>query len=608
MRTLSCTQGTDTWHAERASRFTASEAPAMMGSSKYQTRAALLAQKHTGMTPDVSAHQQALFDRGHASEAAARILLEDDLGDLFPVTALHDTDDRLLASVDGITLDDSTLFEHKLYSEKLAAQVESGILEMHYVWQLEHQLLVTGAERVVFVCSDGTRDNWAQMEYHPVAGRRKQLLAGWAQFEIDLATYVQPSHAAVEKIIAETVEALPAPVVTVTGQLALQDNFKVFEARLRDFLDNKLIREPKTDQDFADLDGQIKAMKQAEAALDAAEGQMLAQITAVDQAKKTKDMLAKLVRDNRLMAEKLLTAEKERRKGEIVAGGIAAFKVHIDALNTRLGRPYMPTVQADFAGAVRGLKSLAGMEDKVDTELRRAQIAASQIADGIDANLKFLRENAAEYKALFADTAQLVLKPADDFQALVRGRIAEHEAAVKRHAEAAAEKAREAIRAEEQEKAEKAARAQVLAEQEAARQTEQAAATAAMEGIDEARREDSLPPIVLDALEVVATSPIADLAVSRAIETSKPANVVPLSAARAAPAPVAAPTMPPTMKLGDINALLSPISLTADGLVKLGFPHAATDKSAKLYHAHDLTNICAALHDLLDRVQAKQAA
>jgi hypothetical protein len=50
---------------------------------------------------------------------------------------------------------------------------------------------------------------------------------------------------------------------------------------------------------------------------------MLAQIETVDSAKKTKDMLAKLVRDNRLMAEKLLASEKERRRGEIVAGGIA---------------------------------------------------------------------------------------------------------------------------------------------------------------------------------------------------------------------------------------------------------------------------------------------
>src|SRR5207248_1047424 len=113
-----------------------------------------------------------------------------------------------------------------------------------------------------------------------------------------------------------------------TGSIAIADNFKVFETAMRDFLEHRLIREPKTDQDFADLDLQIKAMKGAEAALDAAEGQMLAQIESVDQAKKNKDMLHKLVRDNRLMAEKLLASEKERRKGEIVAGGLSALREH----------------------------------------------------------------------------------------------------------------------------------------------------------------------------------------------------------------------------------------------------------------------------------------
>lgn len=60
--------------------------------------------------------------------------------------------------------------------------------------------------------------------------------------------------------------------------------------------------------------------------------------------------------------------------------------------------------------------------------------------------------------------------------------------------------------------------------------------------------------------------------------------------------------------LGEVNALLSPIALTADGLVKLGFVHAATDKSAKLYHARDLTHICAALVNHINSVQARQAA
>ena len=176
-------QGSREWLAIRAKHHTASEAPAMMGASRYQTRDQLLHQKHTGITQEIDGHTQALFDRGHATEAAARLLLEQEIGEeLYPVTALDDAG-RLLASFDGITLMGDTGFEHKLWSERLAGQVRAGDLEPHYYWQLEQQILVGGLEKVIFVTSDGTRENWAQMTYYPVAGRAEALLAGWAQQE-----------------------------------------------------------------------------------------------------------------------------------------------------------------------------------------------------------------------------------------------------------------------------------------------------------------------------------------------------------------------------------------------------------------------------------------
>lgn len=49
------------------------------------------------------------------------------------------------------------------------------------------------------------------------------------------------------------------------------------------------------------------------------------------------------------------------------------------------------------------------------------------------------------------------------------------------------------------------------------------------------------------------------------------------------------------LKLGDINARLAPISLTADGLAGLGFRHVAVDKAAKLYREADFPLICARL-------------
>ena len=159
MKIISVTQGSPEWANLRAQHNTASEAPAMMGASKYQTRDEMLRQKATGIVPEVSQHQQAIFERGHATEAAARLILEEMTGeDFYPITAVSD-DGTLLASVDGITLDDSQIFEHKLFNEKLAGQVRAGDLDPHYYFQLEQQLLVTGAKKVIFVCSDGTREN-----------------------------------------------------------------------------------------------------------------------------------------------------------------------------------------------------------------------------------------------------------------------------------------------------------------------------------------------------------------------------------------------------------------------------------------------------------------
>ena len=51
MKIIDVTQGTPEWHAVRAEYFTASEAPAMMGVSKYQSRSDLLLQKNYFLLP-----------------------------------------------------------------------------------------------------------------------------------------------------------------------------------------------------------------------------------------------------------------------------------------------------------------------------------------------------------------------------------------------------------------------------------------------------------------------------------------------------------------------------------------------------------------------------
>ncbi|MNO23674.1 YqaJ-like viral recombinase domain protein [compost metagenome] len=416
------TQGSPEWHALRAQHFTASEAPAMMGASKYQSRGDLLTQKKTGIAPEVSDAQQRLFDRGHETEALARAIIEARLGeDLFPVVA---TEGNLLASVDGMDMLGTALFEHKLWNEGLAAKVRAGELEPHYYWQLEQQLLVTGAERAIFVCSDGTENNLVQMEYRPVTGRREQLLAGWAQFAQDLAAF-SPAEAKVEAV-GRTPETLPALRIEVTGMVTASnlDAFKAHALTVFQGINTDL----QTDQDFADAEKTVKWCGDVEDRLAAAKQHALSQTESIDALFRAIDEISAEARAKRLELDRLVKARKESIRAEIVANAATSLREHIAQINSTLGgKVVMPVIPADFAGAIKGKKTVTSLREAADTELARAKIEASRVADGIRLNLAILRELAKDHAFLFADAQQLVLKANDDLVAVIKARIAEHE-------------------------------------------------------------------------------------------------------------------------------------------------------------------------------------
>ena len=142
--THDCAQGSEAWHTLRAKHYTASEASAMLGVSKYQTRADLLKRKATGLAEEVDAGTQRRFDAGHEAEAAARPIVESHLGDdLYPITMTADVNGLpLLASMDGLTMMGDVGWETKLLNQDLRAAVEAGTLDEHYTVQMEQQLKI----------------------------------------------------------------------------------------------------------------------------------------------------------------------------------------------------------------------------------------------------------------------------------------------------------------------------------------------------------------------------------------------------------------------------------------------------------------------------------
>lgn len=495
MKIVNVTQGSAEWHAHRAHHFNASDAPAMFGVSKYTTRAELLKRMATGEQAEVDSFQQARFDAGHQTEALARPIIEAMIGEeLYPAVGVSDDHPRLAASFDGITMDGETGFEHKLWNEELAEKVRTGAIadDPAYFWQLEQQILVAGLQRVIFTVSDGTAERMETYTYTPRPGRAQQLIAGWAQFEADLAAYVPPVAKA--EIVAAPVDSLPVVSYKIDRTtLALTSNLDQFRAAAEAMIERA--KAPLvTDQDFADRDAMCKAFGEAEKRLEMLSEQVVGELHDIATFQRALADIQAMFRATRLANEKLVKAEKDNRRNAIQQAGVKAVQEHTAKLNARFaGRVSLPAVPYDFAGVIKGKRTLDSIQNAVDTELARWKIAANAVADSIDANLRALGELAPDHGFLFRDLQQLIVMPAEAFRATIEGRVATHKA----QEEAKLQAERERIAREERERAEREARAKVEAEERARREEEQRKA-----------QQQTPPP----ALTPAPTAPVANAA------------------------------------------------------------------------------------------------
>jgi putative phage-type endonuclease len=419
-------QGTPAWHAHRARHFNASDAPAMMGCSPYETRAALLRRLHTGIANEHDAGTQRLFANGHRFEALARPVAERIIDE--PLDAITVTNGRLSASLDGATLDGQILFEHKTLTAELRTLLAPGgntpgsALPLHYRVQMEQQLHCAGGDRCLFMASKWSDDDEMVEERHcwytGDITLRTQIIHGWQQFEADLFGYV-PAEV-MERATAAPQDHLPAVSVQLSGALAVVSNLAPFGVALREFI-AKIPARPSTDQEFADTEAACKRLKEAEERLQAAEDSALASMADVNEMRRLVGEFRELARGTRLASEKLVKARKEQIREEEVQRGSKALAEHVIALCERIGGPYIPPIPFGFAGAIKGLKSLDSVRNAIDTELARCKIEASALADKIDANLKAIA--AANAPHLFADKAVLVLKAPDDLAAIITTRV-----------------------------------------------------------------------------------------------------------------------------------------------------------------------------------------
>lgn len=575
MKIVNFIQGTQEWHAHRASHFNASDAPAMLGASTNFTRGDLIRQLAAGVPREFSDFvQERVIDPGHEFEAQARVVAEGIIGqDLYPITGV---DGKYSASFDGLTLLEDIAWEHKRLNETLRDAMVEGCtgadLPLMYQIQMEHQAMVSQAERVFFMASEWKRvgDGWELVEerhcwYTPNPELRARIVTGWVQLEADVAAY-EPEAPAAPVAAGRAPDQMPALRIEVTGMVTASNLAEWKERAIAVF--QGISKDLTTDQDFADAEKTVKWCGEIEEQLKGAKQHALSQTESIDELFRTIDAISEQARATRLALDKLVTKRKDERRTEIGNNARRAVQDHVRAINETLGEHGLQvpsTLIADLQAAIKGKRSFASMQDAVDAVATNAKITASQAADRVRANMAILAEH-PEHATLFADRVQLCASKApDDLRNLVATRIAEHQ----RAEQAKLDAEREKIRKEEEDRARKLAADEVLAQQQR----------------EAAERAAAVP----------APAPVEAAAPMQQTVAAAPRPVPTAVASSSAPAAAAAPREVVKIKLGDINARIAPLSISADGLAQLGFKPINATGAAKLYDQAQFPAMCEAL-------------
>jgi predicted phage-related endonuclease len=579
MEILNLQQGSAEWLAHRSTVKNASDAPAMMGESKHKTRSDLIKERATGITPEVSRDLQRRFDDGHKFEEMARPIAERIIGDeLYPVTGVNG---EYGASFDGLTMDERFAYEHKTLNNDIRACTCAADLPLMYRIQMEQQLMVSeNTEKVLFVASKWTEDflrNWGMEDevhfwYEPDLALRQRIIDGWVQFDKDVAAYV-PEEVKVEPV-TKAAETLPVPSIVVRGEVTMSNLEEITPEfdRILGAMNTELV----TDDHFAQADIDAKACREAAKNLKLTAQAVVNQIAPVSETVRTLEDYAKKFDALGLTLEKGVKDQKDSLKENAILKAKQDFAAHVAALEKEIAPLRLSTIAPNFAEAIKGVKTIATMTDRIKTALAQGRADAETEARDLRAKLGWFNHHAAEHTFLFNDLATIIRKPSDDFGLLVKTRISEHQ----NEQERKMEEERQRIRLEEAAKARleeaDAAHAKALAEEKAKQDEKPAVTTETTQSVipvsvsSEFVNKDSLKGQV-----DVFTGEVGSYTGYQQIT-----HVSEDTGAR--------------LKIGDINNILG-FHVTAEFLGKLGHDPISKERSAVLYRECDFPLICDAI-------------
>jgi putative phage-type endonuclease len=190
-------QGTPEWHAHRARYRNASETAAVLGASPWLTPYQLWLQR-TGRVQQVVT---AAMGHGTRLEPEARAAYEALTGTVMQPLVLVEGD--YSASLDGMSFDGSLIVEIKCpfkgRQSSLWQSVEAGAVPEYYGWQVEHQLMVSGAAQAHLYVFDGTKGHLTEIAPRPE--RWQAIREAWDAFMGCIETDTPPPLTERDKVV-----------------------------------------------------------------------------------------------------------------------------------------------------------------------------------------------------------------------------------------------------------------------------------------------------------------------------------------------------------------------------------------------------------------------
>jgi len=154
MKIINVKQGTPEWLAWRKTVITATDCPAILRSSPWST-AYKAWQRKLDLIPEQESNEA--MDRGKILEPEARAKFIKEYGINMTQVPVQSTEfDFLGASLDGLSDSYDTILEIKCGGSKLHDMAKNRQLPEYYEDQIQHQLLVTGAEKCYYYSYDGS--------------------------------------------------------------------------------------------------------------------------------------------------------------------------------------------------------------------------------------------------------------------------------------------------------------------------------------------------------------------------------------------------------------------------------------------------------------------